>query len=115
MALTLTEASKLSNDMLLQGVVETIVKDSPVLQEMPFIEITGNGLTYNQENTLPNIDFWVKKFKREIDTDGEEARQRINTMLREFNKQENLEETLHFIADQLMRYYEHRTPAGKNE
>ncbi len=58
MALTLTEAAKLSNDMLLEGVVETIVKDSPVLQYMPFIEIVGNGLTYNQEKTLPSIDFY---------------------------------------------------------
>jgi hypothetical protein len=58
MALLLEEAAKLSNDMLLQGVVETIVKDSPVLQRMPFIEIVGNGLTYNQENTLPSIDFY---------------------------------------------------------
>ena len=58
MALTLAEASKLSNDMLLQGVVETIVKDSPILQQLPFIEIVGNGLTYNQENALPSIDFY---------------------------------------------------------
>jgi hypothetical protein len=58
MALTLEEATKLSNDMLLQGVVETIVKDSPVLQRLPFIEIVGNGLTYNQEKTLPSIDFY---------------------------------------------------------
>ena len=58
MALTLAEANKLSNDMLLQGVVETVVKDSPVLQQLPFIEIVGNGLTYNQENTLPTIDFY---------------------------------------------------------
>ena len=58
MALTLAEASKLSNDMLLQGVVETIVKDSPILQQLSFIEIVGNGLTYNQENTLPSIDFY---------------------------------------------------------
>ena len=58
MALTLDEAAKLSNDMLLQGVVETIVKDSPVLQQMPFIEIVGNVLTYNQEKTLPTIDFY---------------------------------------------------------
>ncbi len=48
MALTLTEAAKLSNDFLLQGVIETIVKESPILQVLPFIEITGNGLTYNQ-------------------------------------------------------------------
>lgn len=58
MALTLAEAAKLSNDMLMQGVVETIVKDSPVLQRLPFVEITGNGLTYNQEKTLPDIDFY---------------------------------------------------------
>jgi len=58
MALTLDEAAKLSNDMLLQGVVETIVKDSPVLQQMPFIEIVGNVMTYNQEKTLPTIDFY---------------------------------------------------------
>jgi hypothetical protein len=58
MALTLAEAAKLSNDMLLQGVVETIVHDSPVLQQLPFIEIAGNGLTYNQEKTLPTIDFY---------------------------------------------------------
>jgi hypothetical protein len=58
MALLLDEAAKLSNDMLLQGVVETIVKDSPVLQRLPFIEIVGNGLTYNQEKTLPSIAFY---------------------------------------------------------
>ncbi len=52
MALTLDEAAKLSNDMLLQGVVETIVKDSPILQQMPFIEIVGNVLTYNQVPTV---------------------------------------------------------------
>jgi len=58
MALTLTEANKLSNDMLLSGVVETIVKDSPVLQRLPFVEIIGSGLTYNRESTLPSIDFY---------------------------------------------------------
>jgi len=58
MALLLAEAAKLSNDILLQGVVETLVKDSPILQQLPFIEIVGNGLTYNQEKTLPTIDFY---------------------------------------------------------
>ena len=58
MSLSLAEAAKLSNDILLQGVVETVVKDSPVLQRLPFIEIVGNGLTYNRENTLPSVDFY---------------------------------------------------------
>ena len=58
MALTLAEAAKLSNDVLLQGVIETIIKDSPVLQRMPFIEIAGNGLTYNREATAPAAAFF---------------------------------------------------------
>jgi hypothetical protein len=58
MALTLAEAAKLSNDVLLQGVIETIIKDSPILQRMPFIEIVGNGLTYNREATAPTAGFF---------------------------------------------------------
>jgi hypothetical protein len=57
MATTLTEAAKLSNDVLLQGVIETIIKESPVLQQMPFIEIVGNGLTYNREKSLPSAEW----------------------------------------------------------
>ncbi len=58
MALTLAEASKLSNDVLLAGVIETILYDSPVLQVLPFVEIVGNGLTYNQENEAPAVGFY---------------------------------------------------------
>ena len=57
MALTITDAARLSNDVLLTGVIETIVKESPVLQTMPFVEIVGNGLTYNQENAAPSASF----------------------------------------------------------
>ena len=57
MAIALTEAAKLSNDVLLQGVIETILKDSPILQSMPFIDIVGNGLTYNREKTLPTAEW----------------------------------------------------------
>ena len=58
MSLTLAEAAKLSNDTLLIGVVETIIKDSPVLQRLPFIEVAGNGLTYNREATAPSAAFF---------------------------------------------------------
>jgi HK97 family phage major capsid protein len=58
MALTLAEASKLSNDVLLVGVIETIIKDSPILQALPFIEIVGNGLTYNRESTTATASFY---------------------------------------------------------
>ena len=58
MAITLAEASKLSNDILLIGVIETIIKDSPILDRLPFIEIVGNGLTYNREKTLPVVAWY---------------------------------------------------------
>lgn len=58
MALTLVEASKLSNDTLLSGVIETIAQESPVLQRLPFIEIVGNGLTYNRENAATTAAFY---------------------------------------------------------
>lgn len=58
MALTLAEGAKLSNDVLLTGVIETVIKDSPVLQMLPFIEIVGNGLTYNRENAAATAAFF---------------------------------------------------------
>ncbi len=59
MALTLAEGAKLSNDVLLEGVIETVVKDSPVLQRLPFIEIVGNRLTYNRENAAATAGFFA--------------------------------------------------------
>ena len=58
MALTLAEAAKLSNDTLLAGVIETMAEESPILQRLPFIEITGNGLTYNREDSTPAAGFY---------------------------------------------------------
>jgi hypothetical protein len=52
MSLTLAESAKLSQDVLLKGVIETIIKESPILQVMPFVHIEGNGLTYNREKEL---------------------------------------------------------------
>ena len=52
MSILLAQAAKLSNDVLLQGVIETVIKDSPILQTMPFIDINGNALTYNRETAL---------------------------------------------------------------
>src|SRR6059058_754008 len=59
MALTLAEAAKLSNDLVMQGVIETIIQDSPILRVLPFIEIVGNGLTYNRENAAASAAFFA--------------------------------------------------------
>ncbi len=58
MALTLTEAAKLSNDVVLQGVIETVVKESRVLEALPFIDMVGNALTYNRENAMASAAFF---------------------------------------------------------
>jgi len=54
---TLTEYAKLSNDALVAGVIETIIKESPLIQHLPWIEIVGNALTYNRESTLPTAEW----------------------------------------------------------
>jgi hypothetical protein len=58
MSISLTEASKLSTDILLKGIIETIVKDSPILERLPFIQITGNSLKYNREKVLPTVAWY---------------------------------------------------------
>lgn len=59
MPLTLAEAGKLSQDMLIKGVVETIIDESAVLRYLPFVQVVGNSLRYNQELTLGSVDFYA--------------------------------------------------------
>jgi len=57
MALTLVESAKLSQDSLQRGVVETFVQESPVLDRIPLLPIQGNAYAYNEELTLPGVEF----------------------------------------------------------
>jgi hypothetical protein len=57
MALTLAEAAKLSQDDLQAGVVEVFVIESAVLDQLPLIPIEGNSYKYNEEGTLPGVEF----------------------------------------------------------
>lgn len=56
-ALTLTEAAKLSQNDLQRGVIETFVITSPVLDRLPLLPIEGNAYAYNEEATLPGVEF----------------------------------------------------------
>ena len=58
MAMTKVEAAKLTQDMMLRGVTETIVKESRLLQLLPFTEVTGTAITYNRELTMPAVSFY---------------------------------------------------------
>jgi len=58
MAYTLVEAAKYSNDKLQVGIIEKLVYDDPIFEKLKFKDIKGNGLTYNVETALPDINFY---------------------------------------------------------
>lgn len=58
MAMTKSEAAKLSNDLLVRGVIETVVKESSVLRYLPFLQVTGTSVTYNREASVPAVSFY---------------------------------------------------------
>ena len=51
-SVTLAESAKLSQDMLVQGVIENVVTVNPFYDILPFQSIDGNALSYNRENAL---------------------------------------------------------------
>ena len=55
--LTLTEASKLIQNPLQRGVVQTFAMTSPVLERLPFMDVAGNAYNFNREQTLPGVAF----------------------------------------------------------
>ncbi len=59
MAVTLTEAAKYTTNMVRKGVLEQIVKDTMVLQRLPFEDIVGNAMQYLRENSLAGADFYA--------------------------------------------------------
>jgi len=56
-AVTLLESSKDSSNMLKSGVVETIIQESPILEQLPMMTIVGNALESSIEFDLPNPAF----------------------------------------------------------
>ena len=57
MSLTLIEAAKLAQTPLQAGVIETIAKNSGVLERLPFLPVSSNAYTYNRESVLPGVAF----------------------------------------------------------
>lgn len=59
MAITKAQASSLSNDLLMRGIIDTIVKESQILTFLPFMEVTGTSIAYNREATMPAASFYT--------------------------------------------------------
>jgi hypothetical protein len=54
---TLVESAKLSQDLLIQGIIESIVVVDSFYSILPFSEIDGNALAYNRENAMGDVQF----------------------------------------------------------
>jgi hypothetical protein len=57
MPLLQVEADKLSNNMLVAGVIEEIIEKDELFALLPFVGINGKAYVYDRENTLPDADF----------------------------------------------------------
>lgn len=57
MPLLRTEAEKLSNNVLEQGVIEEIIDNDAMFALLPFKRIVGKAYVYNREKTLSEADF----------------------------------------------------------
>lgn len=55
-SVTLPESAKLCQDTMIQGVIESIVTVDNFYELLPFEGIDGNGLTYNREATLGDVE-----------------------------------------------------------
>lgn len=59
MAFTLYDAQKLTNNVVEQGIIENIIVESRVLEMLPFEELNGVALIYNQEATLSGSSWYA--------------------------------------------------------
>lgn len=56
-SVTLAESAKLSQDLLLVGVIENIISVNPIFELLPFMDIDGNALGFNRENAIGDSQF----------------------------------------------------------
>lgn len=54
---TLLEAAKHSTNMVKKGTVETLIQESPILEQLPFTTIFGNAIEIGVEVDLPEPEF----------------------------------------------------------
>jgi hypothetical protein len=56
---TLAQYSTLTNDKVLRGVLDTIVKESPLLARLPFKEHVGNYFYFNIESSMAAVNWYT--------------------------------------------------------
>lgn len=56
-SLSLLEAAKLSNDEVIEGIVEDIISQDVWFEHLPFVQIGGLSHVFKRERDLANADF----------------------------------------------------------
>ena len=56
-SLLLSEAAKLSNDEVVEGIVEDIITEDMWFQYLPFVQINGLSHVFKREKSLGNTDW----------------------------------------------------------
>jgi len=56
---TLAEAGKLTNDMIVQGVIADIIDVNPMFSMLPFVGYTGQAIVCNRENALGDAGLYA--------------------------------------------------------
>lgn len=59
MALTLAQGNEYSTTEMQRAVIDRLVKDSPILEHLPFVTILGNSLTYDTITTDSTAAFYT--------------------------------------------------------
>lgn len=56
-SVTLQEAAKLSNNEVVEGIVEDIISEDNWFQYLPFVQLNGLAHTFQREKELARVDF----------------------------------------------------------
>ncbi|MEY8748951.1 major capsid protein [Alkalicoccobacillus gibsonii] len=79
MALSLAQARLYTTDTLQSGVIETIARESAVMERLPFMEVSGNSYQYNLETALPTVAF--RNVNQGYDANEGEIEQRTEALV----------------------------------
>ncbi|KKL90012.1 hypothetical protein LCGC14_1908950 [marine sediment metagenome] len=93
---TLAEAEKLTQSVLMQGIVETVIEEGEILPMMPVKQLSGKSLLYNRENSFnaeDGADFY--DIGEQIPWVGDQAGTQVEASLKRIARQSALD---NFIA-----------------
>lgn len=74
---TVTQYDYLKADLVLSGVADTIVKESPILRGLPMKPVNNDIIKYNIESTMPTVS-WSNIGDQISESTGEHAQRTVN-------------------------------------